>query len=86
MIQAISAMPQPQQKKSAQLKQLPTNDHIDKLLWIKLSRRSRAVGLSRAWTRMGEFVYAFNGVMEVNINRDLTTLPRHLMAFGFHPM
>lgn len=27
-------MPQRQQKKSAPLKQLPTNDHIDKLLWI----------------------------------------------------
>ncbi|HCN34832.1 MAG TPA: AraC family transcriptional regulator [Acinetobacter johnsonii] len=69
-------MPQRQQKKSAPLKQLPTNDHIDKLLWISF-REDPAQSVypvhGHAW---GEFVYAFNGVMEVNINQiDYLTPP-----------
>ncbi|MCH5735284.1 hypothetical protein MMB01_23880, partial [Salmonella enterica] len=67
---------QRQQKKSAPLKQLPTNDDIDKLLWISF-REDPAQSVypvhGHAW---GEFVYAFNGVMEVNNNQiDYLTPP-----------
>lgn len=52
-----------------QLKQLATNDQIIAPLWISF-RDDPALSIypthGHAW---GEFIYAFNGVMEVNINK-----------------
>ncbi|OTG81289.1 AraC family transcriptional regulator [Acinetobacter sp. ANC 5054] len=58
------------------LKQLPTNDVIQAPLWISF-RNDPALSVyplhGHAW---GEFIYAFNGVMEVNINQvDYITPP-----------
>lgn len=61
---------------TASLKQLPTNDLIQAPLWMSF-RNDPALSVypvhGHAW---GEFVYAFNGVMEVNIDHvDYITPP-----------
>ena len=61
---------------AAQLTQLTTNDDIARPLWISF-RNDPALSVypehGHAW---GEFIYAFNGVMEVNINQtDYLTPP-----------
>ncbi|MCL6246843.1 helix-turn-helix transcriptional regulator [Acinetobacter sp. ANC 4945] len=75
-----------------QFQQLPTNDEIQAALWISF-RDDPALSVypvhGHAW---GEFVYAFNGVMEVNINQiDYITpppygiwLPPHLEHSGLN--
>ncbi|CAM4198153.1 AraC family transcriptional regulator [Acinetobacter pragensis] len=69
-------MPKNLKRDSAALKQLPTNDDIARTLWISF-RDDPALSVypahGHAW---GEFIYAFNGVMEVNIDQvDYITPP-----------
>ncbi len=69
-------MPQNLKRDPAFLKQLPTNDDIARTLWISF-RDDPALSAypvhGHAW---GEFIYAFNGVMEVHIDQvDYITPP-----------
>lgn len=69
-------MPQNLKRDPAALKQLPTNDDIARTLWISF-RDDPALSAypahGHAW---GEFIYAFNGVMEVHIDQvDYITPP-----------
>lgn len=65
------------------IKQLRTNDDIDAALWINF-REDPALSVyplhDHAW---GEFIYAFNGIMEVKIGHiDYITL--RLTVYGYH--
>lgn len=69
-------MPHKLQHDSSAFKQLPTNDEIARPLWLSF-RDDPALSVypahGHAW---GEFIYAFHGVMEVNINQvDYITPP-----------
>lgn len=85
-------MPAKYKSHAATLKQLPTNDQISRPLWISF-RDDPALSAypihGHAW---GEFIYAFNGVMEVNIDQvDYITpppygiwLPPHIKHSGLN--